>query len=130
VRRFDDTFEEGIGFTLHIPSATTQMALEMTDRAQTAPTGPRGVYTRLYKRLIPNASPISGWTAISLNAITMATGMTFFQTQSQVINYTSFSPNISPGSIYQFELSRATVASGVSGLVGDWNLFELSIEFR
>src|SRR5690606_1076671 len=52
VVRFDDTTEEGIGFSVSVPAGVTTMTLHIQHRNQTAGTG--GIVPALYFRQFPN----------------------------------------------------------------------------
>jgi hypothetical protein len=137
VRAFDDTLEEGIGFYLPVPSLATVMALEIMARAQTAPAaGARVVGNTLHRRQIPcSTGPSVGWVRHLLTNMTMATGMTSYQCKPrQVISLSGpggFSPGVSPGALFQWELTRSNPTSpAASELSGDWNLVELIVEFQ
>jgi hypothetical protein len=137
IRAFDDTNEEGVGYYLPIPSLATVMAVELMARAQTAPaTGPRVVGNTLLRREIPcGTGPSVGWVRHRLNNMTMASGMTSYQCKPrQVIPLSGpggFSPGVSPGALFQWELTRTVPTSpGGSNLIGDWDLVELIVEFQ
>jgi hypothetical protein len=125
--------EEGVGFILTVPSPSVQMSFEMKARAQNAPSnGARVVGNRIYYRPIPNnASFGTTWNQILLNNMTMATGSTLFQYKPrQTVPFVGgFSPGVTPGTLYQFELTRVAPSPAASNLTGDWNLVELIVEF-
>jgi hypothetical protein len=67
--------------------------------------------------------------------MTMASGMTSYQCKPrQVIPLSGpggFSPGVSPGALFQWELTRTVPTSpGGSNLIGDWDLVELIVEFQ
>jgi hypothetical protein len=137
IRGFDDTIEEGVGFYLTVPSGSAGTSIEIKARAQTAPTQIRLAGNSLYFRQIPDATgPVPTWNKIILNNHTMASGMTSYQYKPRqdipLSGNGGFSPGVTPGSLYQFEISRTSptlAGGGATNLSGDWNLVEFIIEF-
>ena len=126
VRRFDDTAEEGIGFTLELPTAATNIIFYIKSKAQTAPGAARQVILRLYKRDIPDNAAVGSWSAATqLTAIDIPTNA-FFQYDSQTISFASL--GLTAGRATQFEITRYG-GSGSDTLVGDWNLLLMRVEF-
>lgn len=126
-RSFDDTTEEGVGFTIHVPTFATNIKLYFTYRAQTAPGAIRAVGSKLYYRSVPNNSSISSWSSKVLADKAIPTSA-LFQYTNETVALSSFSPAISAGSVYQFEITRVAPGAGTN-LTGDWNLLELIVEF-
>jgi hypothetical protein len=125
VRAFDDTAEEGVGFTLRIPAWATNVTFRTTGRAAAAPGVAASVGPWIYYRNIPDNAAVGAWSAaVALTVLTIPTN-TNFQEDADTRTLTSLS--LSPGGLYQFELTRNP---GVAGdLTGDWLLLELSVEF-
>jgi hypothetical protein len=126
VRRFDDTAEEGIGWTYFVPTNTTNITFRFKARAQTAPGAARNVILRLYNRQIPDNAAVTAWSAaLQLTTIAIPTN-TNFQYDSQTISLATL--GITAGRVVQFELTRFG-ASASDTLVGDFNLLEVQMEF-
>lgn len=124
VRAFDDTLEEGVGFILTIPTGACGFTIGFKSKANTAPGGVSTVQTNLYHRTIPDNAAVGAWSAgLALTPISIPTNV-FFQYDTQTIQLATLS--ITTGTLVQFELTRD---DGGLGLVGDWNLAELSVEF-
>ena len=126
VRRFDDTTEEGVGFSLAPPGGTTSIKLTFVARAQTAPGAARTVGLKLYNRGIPDNAAVQSWSAGTvLTDIDIPTNA-FFQYDSQTITLASM--GITVGEDTQFELTRVNPTGGTE-LTGDWNLRALQVEY-
>jgi hypothetical protein len=128
VRRFDDTIEEGAGFQAYIPAGAASVKISLKSRAQTAPAGVRTVGSKLYYRRLQDNTAISAWTSLVLNDISIPASL-LFQDDAQVILFSAFSPVLVADSYYQFELTRINPTAGTE-LVGDWNLWNLMVEFN
>jgi hypothetical protein len=135
VRRFGATMQQGAGFYLQIPSgAAAGMAFELRARSETAPAAPFVVGNKIQYREIPNGSgPGATWSAYQLANMTMASGLTSFQSKPrQVVPLAGpggFSPGVSPGALYEWEFVRTAPSPTASNLISDWNLVQLMIEF-
>jgi hypothetical protein len=128
VRRFDDTIEEGAGFQAYIPANAVNMKISLKSRAQTAPAGVRTVGSKLYYRRLQDNTAISAWSSLVLNDISIPTSL-LFQDDAQVILFSAFSPVLVADSYYQFEYTRRAPVAGTN-LVGDWDLWNLMVEFN
>ena len=127
VRRFDDTTEEGAGFLLTVPPWATSVTLTLKSRAQTAPAATRTVGLKLYYRSIPDNAAISVWNSHVMTDISIPTNANFqYATDTDAL--AAFSPAITAGVLYQFELTRINPTAGTE-LVGDWDLVELGVLF-
>jgi len=124
VRRFDDTTEEGVGFTLQVPSVSTNIKFKLSSRAETAPGAAKTVDWKVYYREIPDNGAVGSWSNVSMTHIDIPTNENF-QSDEEEKTLTSLSMNA--GSIYQFELTRDV--GGTDDLVGDWTLFKIEVEF-
>jgi hypothetical protein len=126
VRLFDDTIEEGAGFTLSVPAAATNMTVRMVSRAETAPVAARTVGTKLYNRGIPNDAAVTAWTAgVQLTDLDIPTNENF-QYDEQTETLAAW--GLTAGQVHQLELTRVDPTGGVE-LVGDWALLSVSVEF-
>lgn len=126
VKAFDDTAEEGIGFSFNVPSGSTTLNMLMIGRPSTAPTASKGVVLRLYSRKIPLNAAIGSWSAATaLTTITIPTNAYY---QSTTFSLSLSTLGITSGNLYQFELTRYG-ASSSDTLVGDWYLLQNQISF-
>lgn len=126
VRRFDDTDEEGVGFTLRIPEGATNIRIRISSRAETAPGTTDGVALLLYKRDIPDNAAVGSWSAgYQMVALSIPTNE-YWQYDSQEITLSALS--LTAGRMTQFELVRDTIDAG-DDLVGDWTLEWVGVEF-
>jgi hypothetical protein len=127
VRAFDQTTEEGVGFSLYIPEYAVGMQIRLVGRAKVAPASAKNVVPRLYFRGINDNAAVSAWSvsAYDMNAIVIPTNL-YFQYDVQTIALTDL--NIAKGRVYQFELTRKT--SGVTdNLATDWYLLSAEVGF-
>jgi len=125
VRRFDDTTEEGVGFSIYVPDWAVNMTLGIISRAETAPGGAAGVVVDLYERSIGDNVAIGTWTNGGTLTIAIPTNE-YFQYDSLTDTIANWS--LAVGTWHQFELTRDT--DDVSDdLTGDWTLLEVSIKF-
>lgn len=126
IRAFDDTAEEGVGFTVSIPAGTTSMILGIRGRAATAPTsGTPGAVMRLHRRTINTNAAISAWSITTLTTLTFPLNA-FYQTFTQTLALSTI--GATAGALTQFELTRQGSA-GADTLVGDFNVIEIAVEF-
>lgn len=127
VRLFDDTTEEGVGFSILVPSGATNIVLNTISRAETGPTGAQTVARSLYNRGIPNNAAVQSWSAATdLTDVSMPTTTEFFQDDTQTIALSTLS--ITAGEVTQFEMTRDTADAGDT-LTGDWALLLLKVSF-
>jgi len=125
IRRFDDTTQEGVGWSVHIPSAATQVTFTFMAKAQSSPAGTRTVGLALKKREVPNNATLGSWTSTTLTDLSFPTNVTF-QKSSQTVSLATLS--LTAGSIYQLEIIRQTPAAGTN-LTGDMGIFMLNVEW-
>jgi hypothetical protein len=125
IRRFDDTTQEGVGWTVQIPSTATQVTFTFMAKAQSSPAGTRTVGLALKKREVPNNASLGSWTSTTLTDLSFPTNVTF-QKSSQTVSLATLS--LTAGSIYQLELVRQGPSAGTN-LTGDMGLFMLNVEW-
>lgn len=125
VRAFDDTTEEGVGFSIYVPVASSSMTITFVSRAETAPAGARTVGLKLYERGIPGA--VDAWSAgTALTDIDITTNENWvYDTQEDSIA----DWGLTAGQIHQFELTRVDPSGGTE-LSGDWVLYLVMIDFH
>lgn len=127
VRRFDDTTEEGVGFTLRTPDTATIIRIKIKGRAQTAPGVPSEVLLRLFYREIIDNTAVGAWSgSYGLSPIDIPAN-TNFQYDADVILFSTL--GLTAGRTVQFELTRNPAAPVGPPLTGDWCLLEIAIEF-
>lgn len=128
VRAFDDTVEEGIGFTIRIPAGAKSMILKPVSRALTGPPASRTVGLKLYQQGDPDNAAQDGWSAaIQLADIDIPTTTDFFQHDSETLLLATI--GVVADEITHFELTRDPTPVGGTNLVGDWLLLMLGVEF-
>lgn len=127
VRFFDDTAEEGVGGMLFIPTGITNITFTFMSRARTAPAATRTVGVKFYYRQLPDNAAISTWSSRVFTDVSIPTNDNF-QLDTETFTLASFSPAISAGGFYQFELTRINPTAGTE-LVGDWALLSMVVEF-
>jgi hypothetical protein len=125
VRAFDDTAEEGVGFTLSVPANATNISFSFKGRPNTAPSSAQGVVLRLHRRLIPNNAAVSAWTITTLNTLSMPANI-FYQYFTQTFTLSAL--GITAGSVVHFELTRNGAATADT-LSGDFLMIETSLDF-
>lgn len=127
VRAFDDTTEEGVGFSLRVPPGATNLKIAPKGRPETGPPAARTVGLKLYQRGVPDDAAPEAWSAGTvLTDIDIPTTTEFFQYDAQTITLASL--GITAGELTQFELTRVDPAGGTE-LVGDWDLLQLEVGF-
>ena len=126
IRAFDDTLEEGVGFTLYVPPSLTNMTFTYTARAATAPAGAVGAVFRLYSRLITINGSVGSWSsAYALATLSLPTNANF---QTFTVTVPLSTLGITAGTTNQFEMTRYG-ASTSDTLVGDFDLLSLLVTF-
>lgn len=126
VRRFDDTTEEGVGFSVLSPVGATNLRLKIVSRAQTAPGGAVTVRPALYVREFPDNAAPEAWSAATLlTAIDIPTN-TNWQYDTQTIALATL--GMVAGRFAQFELTRKGT-DGSDTLTGDWTVLAVGVEF-
>jgi len=126
VRAFDDTTEEGVGFTVMVPSGASNVVFYTSSRAATAPVGFStfsGAY-KIYGRRLPNNAAPTSWSSQAVG--TFAYSGTYFQYYSGSTGMAGL--NCVGGLLNQFELTR-NAGLGADNLVGDLYLNYLMVEF-
>ena len=125
VKRFDDNTEEGVGFSLIIPSTATSMTVRYKTRAETAPGGAATAVPKLYHRSLPDNNAVSSWSSNTLTNISLPTNE-YWQYDEKTDTLANW--GLTAGVQYQFEFTRDT-GSGSDNLTGDLTLFVLEVEF-
>lgn len=120
VRFFDDTTEEGVGFTSILPASTVNLEFEFLFWANVAPAATRTFAFKLYARRLQNNTAIGAYTNFTLTDFSIPNNRTP-QIQSKTVSYASFGTALVAGAAYTFELTRVNPAAGTE-LVGDLNL--------
>lgn len=122
VRRFDDTTDEGVGFSVRIPPEATDMTIKFVSRAETAPGGAVTAALDLYRRSFPDAGAVTAWSgALALTAIDLPTNEEW-QYDEQTITLATL--GLTAGNEVQFELVR-----NGGTLSGDWTLYKIILTF-
>lgn len=125
VRSFNDTTEEGVGFIVDVPLGSSELVLNFKQRPETSPGTTQTVQWRLHFREIPDNGAVTSWVINSLSPQTVLSN-TNFQYRSE--QFTLSALGITPGRLYQFELTRQGVA-GTDTLTGNLNLIHLRVDF-
>jgi hypothetical protein len=126
VRLFDDTVEEGVGFTIEVPSGATNIVFDFVARAETAPGVVNTVGLDIYNRGIPDNAAVQAWSvATALTDIDIPTNE-FFQEDTQSVALATL--GVTAGETTQFELVR-TLPGGGTDLTGDWDLLLMKVSF-
>ena len=111
---------------MEIPEGSTNMAVELRSRTETAPGTTDGVVPKLYVREVPDNASVEAWSAgTELTTISIPTNENF-QYDTQTIALSSLS--LVAGRVAQFELTR-NPGAGADDLSGDWVLLEVKITF-
>lgn len=122
VRLFDDSTQEGVGFTLNIPTGAVNMTIRFKSRRRSAGST-QTVIPNLYRRSIPDNSTVTSWSsALSLTALSFPNN-TNFQYDEQTITLATL--GLTAGQTVQFELTR----NPADTLSGDWALLQVEVEF-
>ena len=126
VRLFDDTTEEGIGFSISIPNGAEKIVFDLVSRADTAPGSAKAVVPKVYAREIPDNVAVESWSSgIDMTAIDIPTNENF-QYDHQELDLTTL--GLVGGRAAQIELTRNTGAVE-NTLVGDWALLLVEVLF-
>ena len=126
VRAFDDTLEEGVGFTLYVPPSLTNITFTIMARAATAPGSAVGAVLRLYNRQLTVNGAIGSWSAAyTLTTASIPTNANF---QTYTVTVSLATLGITTGTTQQFQLTRYGAAAGDT-LVGDLDLLSLLVTF-
>lgn len=126
VRLFDDTAEEGVGFTIEIPATATNIVFDFVARAETAPGVVNTVGLNLYNRAAPDNAAVEAWSAAEqLTDLDIPTNE-FFQEDTQTLTLATL--GVTAGETTQFELTRVAPTGGTD-LTGDWALMLCKVSF-
>jgi hypothetical protein len=123
---FDDTTEEGIGYTVHIPAEATNIIIGTVSRAEVGPGSPQSVMPKVYTREMRDNLAVEGWTGGSnLTAIAIPANE-FWQYDTHLAALSGL--GLVAGRRAQLEFTR--VGTDVSDtLVDDWDVLEVWIYF-
>ena len=126
VRAFDDTTEEGVGFSIEIPASAENIVIELRSKAETAPATAKQVVHKLYLREFPDNVAEEAWSSgTEMNPIDIPTNE-FLQYDTQI--FTLASLELVAGRVVQIELTR-NPGSASDTLVDDWNLVAVKVSF-
>ncbi len=126
VRLFDDTTEEGVGFTIEVPAGATNIVFDFVARAETAPGIANTVGLDIYNRGIPDNAAVQAWSAATqLTDIDIPTNE-FFQEDTQTVTLATL--GVTAGETTQFELTRVAPTGGTD-LTGDWAMLLVKVSF-
>ena len=127
VRLFDQTTEEGVGFSVSIPATAANLKLSFRSRAETGPAGARTVGLKLYVRESPDNVAEETWSAGTvLNDLDIPATDEFIQYDSQTIALSTL--GLVAGREAQFELTRIAPSAGTN-LEGDLALRKVIVEW-
>ena len=126
VRSFDSTIQEGIGFTVYIPAAKTQMDLQLMWRTSVAAAA-AAVVVDIRHRLIADGATPAAWASDADNIFTVTTSndVQFHYTTNTA---TLATRGLTADNLYQFELTRDPTAGGDTYVAGDWLLMSMILE--
>lgn len=123
VRRFDDTAEEGVGFLTTVPTGAGSVRISFKHRAQTAPGGATTVAPKVYSRKLPHNAAPGAWSAgVALATLPVPANAEIQYGAAQV--FTLAALGLVAGELALLEITRVT-----GGLVGDWTVSEILLEF-
>jgi hypothetical protein len=126
VRLFDDTTEEGVGFTIEVPAGAANIVFDFVARAETAPGIANTVGLDIYNRGIPDNAAVQAWSAATqLTDLDIPTNE-FFQEDTQSVALATL--GVTAGETTQFELVRVAPTGGTD-LTGDWDLLLCKVSF-
>lgn len=126
VRRFDDRTQEGVGWSVLIPSTATQVRFTFMSKALNSPSAPnRTVGLALKKREVPDNASLGSWASSTLTDLTITQDV-YFHKATQTITLSTLS--LTADRVYQLELVRQSPSAGTA-LVGDWCLMLLLVEW-
>lgn len=126
VRRFDDKTQEGVGWSVLIPSTATQVRFTFMSKALSSPSAPnRTVGLALKKREVPDNASLGAWASSTLTDLTITQDV-YFHKATQTITLSTLS--LTADRVYQLELVRQNPSAGTA-LVGDWCLMLLLVEW-
>ena len=123
VYAFDDTVEEGVGFTLTVPENATALKIDIKSRAAIDPSSLQTAVYRLYARTIPNGSAVSAWTSTDIEVNYNNAYYVYYQVERALSAL-----SLTAGTLVQFELTRVGSETNDT-LAGDTLLVETAIGF-
>jgi len=127
VRRFTDAAEEGVHFSIDVPSGATNIVVGLVSRAETLHATLLTVVPKLYAHDIPNNAAVPAFPAATdMTAIEMGTSNEFFQYDSQSITLATL--GLTAGELSTVQLTRDG-GVGSDDLVGDWTLLAVLVSF-
>jgi hypothetical protein len=115
---FDDTTEEAVVMEQILTADATDIRLDLTSRAETAPGGVRTIGLKLRHRIISDGTPGSWSTATQLADLDIPASELFVQDTAQ---FSLASESMTAGKTYQIMVSRVAPLAGTD-LTGDWVL--------
>lgn len=125
VRRFDDTTEEGVGFTLEVPAGATNIVFGFTSRAVSPQPTLNTIGVNVYNRGLPDDGAVQAWSAgDQLTDLDLPNSTNFVKDSESV---TLASLGVTAGEVTQFEITR--VAPAGDDQVGDWAVLQVRISF-
>lgn len=128
VRRHDDTAEEGSGLALFVPAGSTKLTLHLRSRAETAPGSAQGVGVTLHYRKLGDNAAVGSWVQYDLPVDVSVPANEYWQYDSWEITLATLGTPITPGSTYQFQVTRNTADAGDT-LTGDWTVWQYGFSF-
>jgi hypothetical protein len=126
IRLFDDTAEEGVGFTIKIPATATNIIFAFVGRAETAPGAVNTVGLNIYNRGIPDNAAVQAFSAATQLADLDIPTNEFFQNDTQTLTLATL--GLTAGETTQFELTRVAPTGGTN-LPGNWDLLLCKVSF-
>lgn len=125
VRTFSNATEQGVGFTIPIPSNATNISFVYNARPVTAPGVASTATMKLYMRTAVNVTTpaaVGAWSAATTFTSDTIPINAFYQTFTHT--YTLAALSLTAGNVVQFELTRS--AAGVASFL---NLLQLTVNF-
>lgn len=126
VRLFDDSTEQGVGFSILVPDGGTNIILRSVFRAETAPPAARTIGLNIYNRGIPDNAAVAAWSAGFQIADVAVSTNEFFNYFTHTIPFADLA--LVQDETTQFELTRIAPLAGTD-LVGDFDLLLLKVNF-
>jgi len=123
VRRFDDTTEEGAGFVTSVPVGAGSVRISFKHRAESAPGGATTVAPKVYTRRLPNNAAPAAWSAgVALATLPVPANAEIQYGAPET--FTLAALGLVAGELALIEFTRVA-----GGLVGDWTVSEVLLEF-
>lgn len=131
VARFDDTTEEGVGFSVLVPTGATNVTISIMWRGQTSSAGAAGtrqIVPSFYFRQFPNNAAITAWSARqTMTTLTAPLSSLAWQYSSQTFSLATLGITADNRDA-QFELTRFA-SSGSDTKTGDWTVRRVVLDF-